>query len=168
MAGKSLVHGIDGRQFAPDRMTTRAEFTVLIARALDLADPPSSVQFSDVPGTKWFTKAIGAAGEAGLITGYPNGTFQPDALITREQMAVLIVRAAAFAGRKPAAAKNALDQFIDSSSVSPWAADSVNEAVAAGFVQGLNQDRIAAKDAGMRAQAAVMIKRLLVYVNLID
>ncbi|WP_231869837.1 glycosyl hydrolase [Paenibacillus riograndensis] len=165
MANKLLVHGTDDHHFAPNRLITRAEFTMLITRALGFTTPSRAAEFPDVPATKWYAEAIGAAGESGLITGFSDGTFRPDALITREQMAVLIVRAAAIAGQSVEAARDILGQFHDSSSVSHWAADSVNEALDAGLVQGLTNDQFAAKDLADRAQAVVMIKRLLVYLN---
>lgn len=168
LADKSVVHGIGGRRFAPDRLITRAEFTVLIGRTLGLGAPTASHLFSDVPESAWYAEPISAAGGAGLITGYPEGTFQPDAPITREQMAVLIARAAASAGQTPTSAKNVLSRFTDSSSISVWAEDSVIESVAAGLVQGLSNDRFAAKEFTDRAQAAVMIKRLSDYINKID
>ncbi|SDM61997.1 glycosyl hydrolase [Paenibacillus jilunlii] len=168
MANKLLVHGTDDHHFAPNRLITRAEFTMLITRALGFTTPSRAVKFSDVPVTKWYAEAIGAAGESGLITGFSDGTFRPDALITREQMAVLIVRAAAIAGQNAAAAHDVLGQFHDSSSISNWAADSVNEALAAGLVQGLADDQFAAKVWVDRAQAAVVIKRLLNYLNFIN
>ncbi|WP_074106680.1 glycosyl hydrolase [Paenibacillus helianthi] len=165
LADKLLVKGDGGRQFAPGRLTTRAEFTVIITRALGLSASSTPVQFTDVPETKWYAEPIRTAAQAGLITGYSDGTFQPDTQITREQMAVLIVRAAALAGQKPAAVKNVLNQFADASSISTWAMDSVNVAVASGLMKGLTRDHFAAKDSGDRAQAAVMIKRLIAYVN---
>ncbi|WP_342564900.1 glycosyl hydrolase [Paenibacillus sp. FSL R7-0345] len=138
MANKLLVRGVDVHRFAPDRYMTRAEFIVLIARALGLDVSGTTVEFSDVPLSKWYTGAVAAAVEAGLITGYSDNTFRPDALITREQVAVLIVRAAAFTGHAIEAA------------------------------QGLTHDQAAAKDWVNRAQAAVMVKRLLIYLNFIN
>lgn len=168
MANKLLIDGIDENHFAPNRFITRAEFTALLVRALGFSAPSKAVPFSDVPAAKWYKEAIGAASEAGLISGYSDGTFRPDAWMTREQMAVLIVRAAAIAGQKADAERNVLGQFLDASSVSNWAADSVNGALSAGIAQGVTDDQFAPQSLANRAQAAVMVKRLLVYLNFIN
>ncbi|WP_405108601.1 glycosyl hydrolase [Paenibacillus sp. FSL K6-1217] len=169
MANHLLVHGIDDRYFAPDQLMTRAEFTVLMARALGLsASSRSTVEFSDVSLHKWYAGPIAAASEAGLVTGYSDGTFRPDAWITREQMAVLIVRAVMFTGNSIEVAKDAPAPFPDTASVSHWAKDSVDKALSSGLVQGVNPDQFAAKDWADRAQAAVMVKRLLIYLNFIN
>lgn len=141
MANKLLVHGMDVHYFAPDRFITRAEFIVLMARALNLNASRTTAQFSDVPLSKWYTEAIASSLEAGLITGYSDGTFRPDAFITHEQMVILIDRAAAFTGHTIEAVQDTL---------------------------GLTSDQFAAKDRVDRAQAVVMVKHLLIYLNLIN
>jgi len=168
LANKLVVGGISDALFAPSRSITRAEFAALIARALGLMPRPAAVEFSDVTESSLFAGAIGAASEAGLITGYEDGTFRPNALITREQMAVMVVRAAAFAGQRSAKTDDALASFDDRSSVSEWAVDSVNAALSAGLAQGMAPVRFAPKDTADRAQAVVMIKRLLVYVKFMN
>ncbi|WP_173130858.1 glycosyl hydrolase [Paenibacillus tritici] len=141
MANKLLVHGMDAHHFAPDQYMTRAEFIMLMARALGLQASGATAPFSDVPLGKWYTGAIAGAHEAGLITGYPDGTFRPDAWITRQQMTDLIDRAAAVAGHTMEPAQAA---------------------------PGLTPDQLAVQDRVDRAQAVVMIKRLLMDLNLIN
>ncbi|KWX84928.1 hypothetical protein AMQ83_27875 [Paenibacillus riograndensis] len=102
------------------------------------------------------------------MTGYADGIFRPDAWIEREQRAVIIVRAATFTGNSIEAAKDAPGPFLDTSFVSHWAKDSVNKVLSSGLVQGVTPDQFAAKDWADRAQAAVMVKRLLIYLNFIN
>ncbi|MCA0754974.1 S-layer homology domain-containing protein [Paenibacillus sp. N4] len=168
MASKLVVHGIGDERFEPNRSVTRAEFAALIARALGLMTQMPPTAYSDVFPTSWYAGAVGAASKAGILIGYANGTFKPDAPVTREQMAVIIVRAAAFAGKGSSAADDALARFNDRSFISTWAEDSVSDALNAGLVQGVTKDRFAPKDEVDRSQAVVLIKRLLEYVNFMN
>lgn len=168
MASKLVVHGIGDERFAPKRLITRAEFTALVARALGLTPQSAAAGYSDVAPTSWYAGAVGSASKAGILNGYADGTFKPDAPVTREQMAVIIVRAAAFAGQRSSPADDALARFNDRSSVSAWAEDSVNNALTAGLVQGMTEERFAPADKAERSQAVVLIKRLLLYVNFMN
>ncbi|WP_110930745.1 glycosyl hydrolase [Paenibacillus bouchesdurhonensis] len=166
MLNQKVVFGIGYGQFAPNRPITRAEISVLIARAIGLDLQPATGKFSDVERTSWYAGAIEAISEAKIMVGFADGTFQPNAQVTREQMAVLIARTMAFTGQNPALTGNSLAGFTDLSSVSAWAAASVNEVLALGLIQGVSTELFAPEENVDRAQAVVMIKRLLVYLNL--
>lgn len=168
MLNQKVAFGIGHGQFAPNRPITRAEISMLMARAIGLDSQPATGKFSDVAKTSWYADAIEAISEAGIMDGYADGTFQPNAQVTREQMAVLIARTMTFAGQKPAVTGNSLARFTDSSSVSAWATASVNEVLASGLIHGVSTDLFAPEEMVDRAQAVVMIKRLLVYLNLMS
>ncbi|RIX59609.1 hypothetical protein D3P08_05595 [Paenibacillus nanensis] len=168
MASKLIVHGIDEERFAPYRPITRAEFASLVVRALALTPKPGKAVFADVDPSSWYAGAAGAANEAGILMGYADGTFKPNDSITREQMAVMVDRALAFAGQKPAAGTGALARFSDHSSVSVWAKDSVDALLTAGLMQGMDGERYAPEAKVDRAQAVVQIKELLLYLNFLN
>ncbi|WP_164515038.1 glycosyl hydrolase [Paenibacillus lentus] len=168
MLNQKVVFGIGNGQFAPNHPITRAEISVLIARAIGLDSQPATGRFSDVAKTSWYAGAIEAVSETGIVGGYADGTFQPNAQVTREQMAVLIARTMAYTGHNPAVTGNSLARFADNSSVSPWATADVNEVLASGLIHGVSTDLFAPKEMVDRAQAVVMIKRLLVYLNLMN
>jgi len=171
LASKLLISGKGGASFAPNDAITRAEFAALIVRALGLAPDKAGADFADVAQKDWHAGVVGAAAKAGLVNGFADGTFRPNEQITREQMAVLIARAMAFAGKQAdvsARQEALLAKFSDRGDISAWARNAVAETVEAGIVQGLKNGSFAAKAVATRAEAAVMLKRLLKFVAFID
>ncbi|MDY4976758.1 MAG: S-layer homology domain-containing protein, partial [Clostridia bacterium] len=92
MANQGIVSGVTDTTFEPDREITRAEFAALIARALKISYENEESVFRDVAAPSWYAKEVNAAAAAGLISGY-DGFFRPEDSITREEMAVIIVKA---------------------------------------------------------------------------
>jgi len=78
----------DGR-FRPGDYVTRAEFAALAAHFDNLA-PTNKNVFSDVPNSHWAVKYINSAAAKGWILGYPDGTFKPEANITRAEVVTLV------------------------------------------------------------------------------
>lgn len=168
LASKRVVNGVDGSGFQPERSITRAEFVALLVRGLGLAEEADASGFADVKEADWFAGAAAAALQAGLIEGVEEGLFQPDATLSREQMAVLMIRAAKLAGSQTTEQAGASRQFADHESISGWAAASVEEAVARGFMTGMTADTFEPAAAATRAQATVILKRMLQSMNFID
>lgn len=170
LASKLIVHGVTDSRFAPDADITRAEFTALLVRALGLSlnpDGPTS-GFADVAAIAWYKPAVEAAVDAGLASGLSPDRYAPSERITREQMAVMVAQALAFAGKEAAADRGALVKFTDRTSISDWAAAAVAQAVAAGILSGMTDGTFAPSDHATRAQAAAVLKRLLQYTEFID
>jgi len=127
-----------GRAAAPAQNVTRSEFTVELAQQLHLQPATGAQQvFSDLPKTSPSFGLIMAAYEAGWISGYPNGTFQPGASLTREQVAKceiialgLEAAAAALADKTPS--------YADAGEIGKWAWGYVNEAQAIGILRGFS------------------------------
>ncbi|MFE3576905.1 S-layer homology domain-containing protein [Lysinibacillus sp. NPDC059133] len=78
--------------YRPNDTVTRGEFATYIAKALNL-EKKDNISFTDVPDTHLFAADIKLAASAGIITGYTDGSFKPDARISREHMAVMLIRA---------------------------------------------------------------------------
>ncbi|WP_171056540.1 S-layer homology domain-containing protein, partial [Paenibacillus sinopodophylli] len=93
LAAKHIIKGTSDTLFTPNGHTTRAEFTSLLVRALGLTKAASAAPFDDVQEGQWYAKEVAMAYEAGLVLGVSETTFDPNARITREQMAALLVRA---------------------------------------------------------------------------
>ncbi|WP_245856037.1 S-layer homology domain-containing protein [Paenibacillus rigui] len=167
LASKLVVNGTTDSSYAPQKEITRAEFAALLVRALGLTEV-NAAKFNDVQANDWFTGAIGAASQAGLVEGFENGTFQPNANITREQMAVMITRAMHAAGKRAAADTQGLSRFADASSISGWAKEAVAQCVNAGILNGVTGDTFVPAAKANRAEAAVMLKRLLQYEQLMN
>ncbi|MBE1443770.1 pectate lyase [Paenibacillus sp. OAS669] len=167
LASKLVVNGVTDSSFAPQHEITRAEFAALLVRVLGLNET-AATKFRDVKANDWFAGAIGAASQAGLVDGFENGTFQPEAAITREQMAVMITRAMSAAGKKADVSPQGLSKFSDSGLVSGWAKDAVAQAVNAGIINGVTSDTFVPGAKASRAEAAIMLKRLLQYEQLMN
>lgn len=92
MSHKGIVNGFEQSHFKPNELLTRAQLAVMLNRELKLtAKNPAT--FSDVSKTASSYQAIAALQEAGIITGFSNGTFQPNEPVTRAQMAIILQRA---------------------------------------------------------------------------
>lgn len=157
-----------GTNFEPNKNITRAEFAVFIAKGLGLAgDEASARRFPDVSsGTT--AAYIGAAAKAGIINGNTDGTFKPNSNITREQMALMMVRAMEYAGYNTSmngASAATLTKFKDAAKIQ--SKDTVAKAVKEGIIQGITTNTFQPQGNATRAQAAVMLKRVLDKLNYI-
>jgi hypothetical protein len=135
----------------------------MVVRALNLNETSVQTPFTDVPLGSWYRDAISSAYAAGLVKGVTESGFAPDKEITREQMTVLIMRAGKYAsegGIKETGSEDSLS-FADASSISDWAVKDIIAAVRAGIVNGRTANTFAPQDQATRAEAAVMMKRLL-------
>lgn len=170
LAGKLIVQGESGERFGPERSVTRAEFLAMLIRALGVAESRAD-GFKDVAAGDWYAGAVGAAVKAGLAEGFEDGTFRPAEAITREQMAVLTARAMAFAGNDAAGVggtERLLIKYADRESISSWSRGAVAALSDAGIVQGMTESSFQPAALASRAQAAVILKRMLVRVGFID
>ncbi|OAB42924.1 Ig-like domain-containing protein [Paenibacillus glacialis] len=166
LSGKMIVESrpSSGGKFEPDKNITRAEFAVFIAKGLGLTGEETR-GFPDVSsGT---TGAyIGAAAKAGIITGNSDGTFKPNSYVTREQMALMMVRAMEYAGPSISingTATQTLSKFKDFSKVQ--SKEIVAKAVKEGIIQGVTINTFQPQGNATRAQAVVMLKRVLDKLN---
>lgn len=169
MANKLIVYGSADGMFDPNRTVTRAEFVAMLVRALGLAEKPQLSSYSDVgPNEIWYAGAIGSASAAGLIEGYADGSFRPDARITREQMAVMLARAARYAGELPPKDASTLESFSDYAQVSDWAKGATADLLAAGMIEGVEKAAFAPQALATRAQSTVLLNRMLLYLNFMN
>ena len=84
-------------RYCPDRPVTRGQMAVFLARAFDLPDPVDGARsFRDVPEDHRFAYAIRRLAAAGVTVGYPDGTYRPNAEVSRRHISVFLVRAAAY------------------------------------------------------------------------
>lgn len=172
LAGKMVIESTGGGtsyKFEPNRNITRAEFATFIAKGLgltaDSAGSSGALSFPDVSSSDPSAEYVRAATAAGIINGYTDGTFKPSNNITREQMALMMVRAMEYTGYKMNAgggASTTLSRFKDAAKIQ--SKDTVAKAVNEGVIQGVNVGTgFQFQPAGnaSRAEAAVMLKRVL-------
>ncbi|MFD0681670.1 MULTISPECIES: S-layer homology domain-containing protein [unclassified Paenibacillus] len=167
LASKLIVNGIENDKFAPDNNITRAEFAALLVRSLAVEEVKAT-GFTDVTSANWFSGAVGAAKAAQLIAGFEDGTFQPNAKITREQMVTMIIRAFQFAGKEVSSDSAVINKFTDRADISDWSKDAVAKSIAAGVIQGMTDTTFAPHENATRAQATLMLERMLQYLQFIN
>jgi len=171
LASKLIVEGTGADKFEPKRAITRAEFAAMIVRALGLEANGSTDKFSDVSSSAWYAGVVAAAADAGIVQGDTAGTFRPNAVITRQELAAMVVRAMEVAGKEveltAAEANQALSSYTDANKLG-WAKAEVAAAVKAGIVEGQSATTLAPLANADRAAAATMVLRLLTNVGFIS
>ena len=169
LSAKFIVDAKTGQNFAPKEAITRADFAKFIARGLGLSsDRASADRFRDVGINHAYASYIGAASKAGIVEGGTDGRFRPNDPITREEMAAMMMRAIAYAEGQVSPSAASLNKFEDRDRISNWAVSSVAGAVNAGIIKGVTENRFEPKNNATRAEAAVMIKRMLQFVGFLE
>jgi hypothetical protein len=152
----NLFKGTTPTTFAPQTAMSRGMFVTVLYR---LAGQPAAVStsvFSDVPSNQYYTSAVIWANANNIVTGY-DGKFQPDVLITREQMAVILYRYAAYAGYGTTYGNTSIfDAFPDKGSVAGYASDQVKWAVYNGLISGVS-GKLLPNNTASRAEVAQII-----------
>lgn len=160
LAARGVFDGVVAGAFSPDRPATRAELAAFLVNLKGLAPvTPLQPTFTDVPPTSRYYGAVEAAARAGLIAGLPDGSFKPDATVTREQMAAMLTRLAGLPGSGATGALKT-PAFADAADIAPWARGAVTAAAVRGLMLGVAADRFAPKATVTRAQAAAILARL--------
>jgi beta-N-acetylglucosaminidase len=154
---RDIMRGIGNNNYAPDRLVTRGQFVAFLNRALELPDVEEVSPFSDVPMTHIFHNDVQKAVAANLIDGYPNGTFQPEKEITREEMAVLLDRALK---NKGIFADRVSLPFSDINEIHPSYIEAMERIYSLKLIQGYN-NKFEPKGHATRAHAAVVILGML-------
>ncbi|MCS7463763.1 DUF5011 domain-containing protein [Paenibacillus doosanensis] len=162
MAAKHIIDGVTDTEFNPEGSVTRAQFAAMIARALGLeaSKAASRTSFADVDSAGWYAEAVAAVSEAGIVTGRGEDIFAPNAVITREEMAVMAVRAFEYA-KGEASSQAAANPFGDQDQISDWAREAAGIAQAEGLIQGRDNRQFAPQAMMTRAESAQVIFNLL-------
>lgn len=156
-AGKHLVSGYPDGTFKPDADITRAEFTVMLANALKLEGSSSAPAFADdVQIGKWAKQAIANAVEAGIVGGYADGSFRPNARITRAEMAAMVARAL-----KLSADADATTGFADNKDIPNWAKGAIEAVREQGIMNGRGGNKFVPNGTATRAEAVTLLVRIL-------
>lgn len=159
LASDGIINGVGDKMFEPNRTITRAEFVTLTVKAFNLTETTES-SFNDVNDTDWFSTYVKRALKAGIIS--EDISFRPNDAISREEMVKIIVGAWRLENEEPQWIN--ISDFNDKEEISDWAADYVNTAVTLGLVKGDDNKNFNPKNATTRAEAAVVLYRLL-YLN---
>ena len=154
---EGLMTGTSATTFEPNTSTTRAMIVAMLAR-LENVTSAESAGFTDVAADDWYATAVNWAASEGIVGGFGDGSFQPNAPITREQMASILYRYAAYKG-DDVSARADLNRYADAPSA--WAEDVLSWAVAEGLLAGVTDDQLQPQGNATRAQVAAILQRFL-------
>lgn len=149
----SAIQGYEDGTFKPNNNITRAEFASILIKAFNLSSEQGTI-FTDT-ANHWAKDSIATAAAHGILTGYSAEKFGPNDPITREQMAVMIVKAAKLANQEAGKA------FSDSKTVSSWAVEAVDTVVGENIMGGYGDDTFKPQNKATRAEAATVIVKAL-------
>ncbi|WP_164929452.1 S-layer homology domain-containing protein [Gloeobacter violaceus] len=133
LADRRFVAGFPDDTFRPDAPVTRAQLAAMAARAFDLPESQvSSLTFKDVSPNYWAAKAIATVADRGLASGFPDGNFHPEDLLTRAQAIVIFSQVLGRFSRNNT--EGALAGYTDAEAVPDWAKPGIEKAAAASII----------------------------------
>ena len=159
---EGIIIGITAKTFEPGAKMTRAQLVTITCRLSgdDCKGLGAGLAFKDTPKTDWYADYVGWALREGIVTGYPDGTFRPNAPVTRAELAVVLAR---FFGYREIYLADAplVSSFTDAGKIGDWAKPSVEKIRLCGIISGDPTGRFNPGDSATRAEIATMITRYL-------
>jgi len=147
--------------FRPNVSVTRAEFVTFLHRVAGRPEANAEAEFPDMPRTAVFREAISWAVEAGVTTGFDDGTFRPNSRIHRQQIAAMLFRYADSLELSTVAPEGELDRFNDDYEVADWAEEEMRWAVYQGLITGQRGGFLAPRNNATRAETVTMLQRFV-------
>ena len=169
LAARDVISGMTQATFAPNSNITRAQFVQILANlsgedSCSYGDNKAS-SFNDVSENAWYAKAAAWAADKGIATGIKNkdgsANFSPDANISRQDMAVMILRYTEKVGGYSLAASGSAAVFSDDNQIADYAKEAVTQLQQAGVLNGKTSATFAPKNNATRAESAKMISMLI-------
>lgn len=154
LVNKGFLSGYPDQTFKPNQTITRAEFTSILVKALNLKEVDTGKVFNDTYN-HWTQGAIITAHSSGIINGYNESTFGVNDPITREQIAAIIVKAFKLEYIKP------IKTFKDEAKTSKWAVEAVATAIGEAIMGGYEDGSFKPQGNATRGEAAAIIIRAL-------
>lgn len=156
LANKGVVSGVGDGRFAPNDPVTREQFVKMVINAAGIAAIDEDNAFHDVGNDMWYSKYITAAVKNGIVFGISDDIFGVGQTLTREDMVVLVVRAANAVGRNITPTGDGV-LFDDEADISDYAKSAVDLLCRAGVINGMGDGRFAPKQTCTRAEAAKIV-----------
>ncbi len=157
VSDNGLMAGTGSGQFSPNSTMSRAMLVTVLHRMDGTPAASGNGGFSDVPANAYYTAAVAWASANQIVSGTGNGNFSPNALISRQQLAAILYRYAAYKNYDTSASTD-ISRYADASAVSGYAQDAMRWAVGAGIISG-SDGQLMPSGSATRAQAAAMLMR---------
>ena len=156
-----LMNGTSRNRFSPYGTATRGMLVTILYRMENEPRCFGSAAFSDVKPGAYYEKAVVWASQNNIVSGYTDGTFRPDAPVTREQLASILYRYTLYRGKDVSAGETtSLTGYGDAQTVSNYALPAMRWACGTGILQGAN-GKLSPNGLATRAQLAAMLHRYL-------
>ena len=155
-----LMSGVSDTTFAPNANTTRGMIVTVLYRMENQPNVTIDNSFKDVKSTDYYGNAIYWAKQNNIVSGYNSTTFAPNDNITREQMAAILYRYAAYKGYSVDKTSD-LSNFNDTSNISNYALTPIKWAVSSGLISGMGDGTISPLGNASRAQIATILMRFI-------
>lgn len=157
---EKLMTGTGANTFAPNLTTTRGMIVSILYRLEGGPQINGSSPFTDVKDDDWYGDAVRWAERAGVVSGTSATTFAPNAAITREQLAAILMNYANYKHENTSARAD-LSKYSDAGKISSWANDVMAWAVSKGYISGMTATTLAPQGSATRAQVAAILQRYL-------
>lgn len=163
LSENDLMSGGDPRPFRPNELLTRCDavlffYSVMLCPDVETVSDGAAWR-SEVAG-KYYEKAVTWAYSADIIDGFPDGTFRPNELVTREQLSKMVARFAAY-HEVYKKTETDLSKFTDGAKVAKWAREDVEFSVGNGIIIGRTVKKLDPKGTATRAECCTMIRRFV-------
>ena len=156
LAMRGMISGRDQYTFDPNANITRAEYCQILMGAINALNAKGESTFADVPSTAWYYNAVSVASQLGIVSGYGDGNFGPNDLITRQDMALMTYKTAQIMN-KSLEPVNAEITFEDSHEIADYAFEAVMTLQKAGIINGMTDTTFEPLSNATRAQSAKVI-----------
>ncbi len=154
------MKGISDNEFDPNGAVSRAMLVTVLYR-MEKEPQAQASPFSDIAGGSYYEKAVAWANANGIVKGVSDAEFAPDESITREQMAAMIYRYAAYKKMDLSAGESTnILSYADYSEISDYAVSAMRYAAGSGIINGMTADTLSPKGISTRAQAAAVFMRV--------
>ncbi len=155
-----MMNGVSETSFAPHATTSRSMIVTILYRLEGEPVVDDAMDFTDVAGDAYYAEAVRWAASEGIVGGYGGGLFGANDDVTREQLAAILYRYAAYQGYDVSQRAD-LSGFGDASSISPYAQEALSWAHAQGLVLGFEDGSLRPQGTASRAQIAAVLMRFL-------
>lgn len=156
LANNQIVSGTSNLVYSPEKALTRADFAAMLTRAYNMSDYVGGGSFADVPEGAYYSDAVSAAKNLGIISGDEYGNFNPTKALTRQDAMVMLRRTLEKTGLR--FSSGTLAAFSDAAAVSAYAQSDVAILIKANVISG-HAGKLVPKNAVTRAEMAVMLYR---------
>ncbi len=154
---RQLFNGVSTTQFGPSIKMSRGMVVTVLSRMHGFNGTAPSAGFTDVPADSWYTNAVNWSVTVG-ISSNSNGTFNPNADVTREQLCVMLYRYSAYLGLNMNTAAD-LSRFPDQNKVASYAVPAMTWAVANGIIGGTGDGTLNPAGTATRAEVSTILQR---------